>query len=222
MEKGSRLKRQIWAAALVSVAALLILSLASHHPSDRSLYEAAGSSKELYAFVSYHVANFLRQAVGLCAFLLPIFLLFMAYQVFNQAPEVTPLRVASYGVFVLFIVPMLISVVLESDEVWDSGGVIGGFSKSAILMPLFGQMGAYVVSISIFLLGFVLVWRVSLTDLITGLVWRQVAADEPEVEAQFARPEPAGQDGLNTTPPLIEKKPEPVQASFDFMEKVAK
>jgi 4TM region of DNA translocase FtsK/SpoIIIE len=219
MEKGSRLSREIWAVVLVSLAALLILSLVSYHPSDRPPYGAAGSIKELYGFVGYHLANFLRQGIGLSAFLLPVFLLLVAYQLFHQVPELTPLRIASYAVFVLLIVPMLLSVLLEPDEVWDGGGVVGGFLEGAVLMPLFGRIGAHVVSLSLFLLGFILFWRVPLTDMISGLIWREITASASNIEGQTACPELAQTDPGSIKAPAIEKSRKPVQQRFDFMEK---
>lgn len=154
---------------LFSFAVLLILSLFSYHPSDRPPYAAGGSIRELYGFVGYYLANFLRQGIGLSAFLLPVFVLLAGYQLFRDAPKVTSGRLLGYGFFLLLSAPIFLSVLIEADEVWDAGGVVGGFSKRALLVPLFGRIGTYVVSVAIFLLGLMLATPISLAALFEGM-----------------------------------------------------
>jgi DNA segregation ATPase FtsK/SpoIIIE, S-DNA-T family len=219
MQRGSRLSHEIWAVVVFFFAVLLILSLVSYHPAHRPPYSAAGSIRELYGFVGYHLANFLRQGVGLSAFLLPVSLFYVSYQLLHEASELTPLRLAGYAFFVLFSLPMLLSVLIQPDEVWDSGGVIGGFSERAILMPLFGRAGSYVVALSLFLVGFVVVCRLSLADLMRSLMSRGLRSSSSKVEGQWVSRDAPEIDPGSTKAPQIEKRAKPVQERFDFMEK---
>jgi S-DNA-T family DNA segregation ATPase FtsK/SpoIIIE len=241
MQRGSRLSHEIWAVVVFSFAVLLILSLVSYHPADRPPYSAAGSIRELYGFVGYHLANFLRQGVGLSAYLMPIFLLLAAYQLFHEAPRVTPARLAGYAFFLLLSVPVFLSVFIEADEVWDAGGVVGGFSKRAVLTPLFGRVGTYVVSLSLFLLGLMLATPISLAASLQAthkaakqtkkLFW--ACANQLEMRLKEKRRKKENtkkeQKEHSSPPPVIlkeetkdelakraRKKPQPVQEEFKF------
>jgi hypothetical protein len=217
MENESRRNRDVWAVVILFFAIVLVLGLASYHPSDRPPYATAGTMRALYGLVGYQLANFLRQSLGLAAFLVPLFLLLVSYRLFRDLLGLTVEWFAGYALFILVSVPVFLSVFIEADEVWDAGGVIGGFIKGALLMPFFGRIGAGLVSISMVVLGLMFAGRISIRDIY--LLCKKITA-RLAVGYQSGLPPPITQihniPGTNS----LENghSPKPVQQKFDFMD----
>ncbi|MCZ6547480.1 MAG: DNA translocase FtsK 4TM domain-containing protein [Deltaproteobacteria bacterium] len=79
--------REIWGVAIGVLAILLVLSLLSYAPSDRSFNTPSGSlnTSNWGGVVGAHLADFLLQGVGLSAYLLPLFLFVVSYHLFCEA-----------------------------------------------------------------------------------------------------------------------------------------
>src|SRR5262245_65300835 len=84
MEKG-RLNREIWGVVICLTALLIILSLFTYDPSDRSFNTPSGAidTNNWGGFVGAYLADLLLQGLGLASYLLPIFLCTMAVQMFR-------------------------------------------------------------------------------------------------------------------------------------------
>jgi hypothetical protein len=217
MENESRRNRDIWSVVIFFFAVVLVLGLASYHPSDRPPYATAGTMRDLCGLVGYQLANFLRQSLGLAAFLLPLFLLLVSYRLFRDLLELTWEWFAGYAIFILVSVPVFLSVLIEADEVWDAGGVIGGFIKGALLMPFFGRIGAGLVSISMVVLGLMFAGRISIRDV--HLLCKKITA-RVALGCQSRLPSPVTQIHNNAGTNSLENghNGKPVQQRFDFMD----
>jgi S-DNA-T family DNA segregation ATPase FtsK/SpoIIIE len=167
MRGGSRLTHEILGILLCALSLLLLLSLLSYDPAQRPFRVSTGSLRALYGFVGFHLANALRQGLGLAAFLLPFFLFLISVYLFRPASRERPLLAQSgYALILLLAVTIALSLIVDSDEVWNSGGWVGGFAKEALLLPLFGRVGAFLVTLSLLLLGVMLVAQASLVRMV--------------------------------------------------------
>ncbi len=163
MEK-SKLNREIWG-VIASVAAILVLmSLASYDPADRSLNAPSGNleTHNWAGIVGAYTADLLLQGLGLTAYLVPLFLLLFSYQLFSDAyPRVRFDRVAGYSFFILS-GALVLSLLIDSENAREAGGIVGGFTKETILVPLFGRISAVLISFSLMLLALMLISQNSL------------------------------------------------------------
>jgi len=167
MEK-SRLNREIWG-IIISVAALLIIiSLFSYSPNDRSLNTPSGNlqTHNWGGFVGAYLADFLLQGLGLASYLLPIFLALAAYELFRaNSQEIRLTTATGYGVL-LVSSAILLSLVIDSESARDAGGVLGGFLKEGLLIPLFGPISATLIILSTLLLSLMLLSQNSLVEIL--------------------------------------------------------
>ena len=170
MEKGSRLNREIWGVVIFVLGLLIVLSLFSYDPWGRSFNAPSGSIKNNYGVgvVGSYLADILRQGLGISAFLLPLFLFIISYRLFREAYKgLTLIRFSGYALLLLS-AAIVLSLFIESENSRDAGGILGGFSKEAILIPLFGRIGTYLISFSLLLLALMLVSQNSLVATIEG------------------------------------------------------
>ena len=63
-------------------------------------------------------------------------------------------------------VGILLSVIIDSESARDAGGIVGGFLKESILMPLFGRLSAVLIACFMLLLSIMMLTQYSLLDLI--------------------------------------------------------
>jgi S-DNA-T family DNA segregation ATPase FtsK/SpoIIIE len=166
MAKVSRLQREIFG-VLIFVAALLVaLSLFSYDPRDRSFNTTSGflETHNWGGVVGAYLADFLLQGLGLSAYLLPLFLCFVSFQLFSDAYQGLRLpKAAGYGLFVLS-TAILLGLFLETENAPEAGGILGGFSEQEILVPLFGQVGAALITFSLLILALMLASQNSLVS----------------------------------------------------------
>ena len=131
----SRLNRE-FLAVLVSVTALLIIvSLFSYVPRDPSFNTSARAldTQNRVGIVGAYLADMLLQGFGYAAYLLPIFLCVVAYQIFRSGEkQIAPLKIAGYTLFLLSSA-VLLDFFLESEIARESGGIVGGFVKERAL-----------------------------------------------------------------------------------------
>ncbi len=157
--------REIWGVAIGVLAILLVLSLFSYVPSDRSFNTPSGSlnTSNWGGVVGAHLADFLLQGVGLSAYLLPLFLFVVSYHLFREAYRGHRIVKASGYALLLWSAAILLSLLRESPIAREAGGILGGISIE-ILLPLFGHAGGYLVVFSLSLLAVMLTTQSSLVS----------------------------------------------------------
>ena len=167
MEK-SRLNREVWG-VVAGVAALLItISLLTYDVADRSFNTPSGllETHNWGGFAGAYIADLLLQGFGVTSYLLPIFLCLAAFQLFRAQFKGIPLiKAAGYGVFFVSIA-VLISILADSENARDGGGIVGGFLKETVLVPLFGRIGASLITLTALLLSLMLLTQNSLLDML--------------------------------------------------------
>lgn len=167
MEKG-RLNREIWAVVICLTALLITLSLFTYHPSDRSFNTPSGAidTNNWGGFVGAYLADILLQGLGVAAYLLPIFLCFVAFQMFRAHYTRIPYsKVIGYAILLLS-TAVILCLFIESENAREAGGIVGGFLKETVLIPLFGRISAVLISLFAVLLSLMLLTQNSLLDIL--------------------------------------------------------
>ena len=169
MEKG-RLNREIWAVVICLTALLITLSLFTYHPSDRSFNTPSGAidTNNWGGFVGAYLADILLQGLGVAAYLLPIFLCFVAFQMFRAHYTRIPYsKVIGYAILLLS-TAVILCLFIESENAREAGGIVGGFLKETVLIPLFGRISAVLISLFAVLLSLMLLTQNSLLDILNS------------------------------------------------------
>ena len=167
MEKG-RLNREIWGVVICLTALLIAISLFSYDVKDRSFNTPSGvvNTHNWGGFVGAFLADLLLQGLGLTAYLLPVFLGLAAAQMFRASYQGIALtKAAGYGIL-LISVGVILSVLIDSESARDAGGIVGGFLKESVLVPLFGRISATLIAFFALLLSVMLLTQNSLLDLV--------------------------------------------------------
>ncbi len=167
-EKKGRLHREVWGVVIGLTALLVALSLISYNAADRSLNSPSGpaDAHNWGGFVGAVLADILLQGLGLAAYLLPVFLWIAAVKMFRSDTGGVPVgKAAAYTILVLS-VGVILSIVIDSESARESGGIIGGFLKESVLVPLFGAFSAVLIACFALLLSFMLLTQNSLLDLV--------------------------------------------------------
>jgi S-DNA-T family DNA segregation ATPase FtsK/SpoIIIE len=163
-----RLHREIWA-VVISLAALLIaISLISYDVNDRSLNTPSGAlnTRNWGGFIGAFLADLLFQGLGFASYLVPIFLCAAAIRMFRANYNGFQLtKTIAYGILLLSI-GVILSVVIDTESARDAGGIIGGFLKESILVPLFGRLSATLIACFTMLLSVMVLTQNSLLDII--------------------------------------------------------
>jgi len=167
----SRLNREFFG-VLVSVTALLIIiSLLSYAPRDPSWNTSTRpiETQNRVGIVGAYLADVLLQGFGLASYLLPIFLCLVAFQMFRSNYRKIPLsKFAGYGVFLISIA-VILDLFVDSDVARESGGIIGGFLKESVLIPLFGRISTVLIATTGLLASVMLLTEHSLFDIAKGM-----------------------------------------------------
>jgi len=165
MEK-SRLNREIWGVVIGLTALLIALSLLSYDGRDRSLNTPSGAldTHNWGGFVGAFLSDILLQGLGLPSFLLPIFLCIGAAQLFRANYRGFSLTKTTGYTTLLVSVAVLLSIFIDSENARETGGIVGGFLKESVLVPLFGRISATLIAFVTFLLSLMLVTQNSLLD----------------------------------------------------------
>jgi S-DNA-T family DNA segregation ATPase FtsK/SpoIIIE len=169
MEKG-RLNREVWGVAICLAALLVTISLFTYHPADRSLNTPSGAidTHNWGGFVGAYLADLLLQGFGVSSYLLPIFLCILAFQMFRANYKGVPYtKIVAYSVLLISL-GVILSLFIESENAHEAGGIVGGFLKEIVLIPLFGRISATLISIFALLLSLMLLTQNSLSDLLSS------------------------------------------------------
>ena len=167
IEKG-RLNREIWAVVIGFTALLIAISLVSYSVTDRSFNTPSGAvdTRNWGGFLGAFLADLLLQGLGLSSYLVPVFLIAGAVQMFRASYEGISLARASAYAVLLVSVGVLLSVLIDSESARDAGGIVGGFLKESILIPLFGRLSSVLIACFMLLLSIMTLTQHSLLDLI--------------------------------------------------------
>ena len=167
IEKG-RLNREIWAVVIALTALLIAISLVSYSVNDRSFNTPSGAvdTHNWGGFLGAFLADLLLQGLGLTSYLVPVFLGAGAVQMFRATYDGISLARASAYAVLLLSIGVLLSVLIDSESARDAGGIVGGFLKESILIPLFGRLSAVLIACFMLLLSIMLLTQHSLLDLI--------------------------------------------------------
>ncbi len=167
MEKG-RINRELWGIVIGVAALLVIISLLSYNPTDRSLNTPSGAirTSNWGGFVGAYVADFLLQGLGISSYLLPLLLVLFAYRLFLASYQGIRLTTAAGCGVLLVSIAVLLSLSIESENARDAGGVLGGFLKESLLIPLFGPISSTLITLAAMLLSVMLLSQTSLLDLL--------------------------------------------------------
>ena len=167
IEKG-RLNREIWGVLIGLTALLIAISLISFNVGDRSYNTPSGavSTHNWGGFVGAFLADLLLQGLGLSSYLLPVFLCIAAAQLFRATYKGIVITRAAGYLILLISVGVILSVVIDSESARDSGGIVGGFLKESVLVPLFGRLSAFLIALFTLLLSIMLLTQNTLLDLI--------------------------------------------------------
>ena len=166
-EKG-RLNREIWGVVIGLSALLIALSLISYNANDRSFNTPSGAlnTHNWGGLVGAFLADVLLQGLGLASYLLPVFLGMVAVQMFRTTYERIRLgRALSYEILLISI-GVILSVVIDTESARDAGGIVGGFLKESVLVPLFGRLSTMLIACFTLLLSIMLMTQNSLVDII--------------------------------------------------------
>lgn len=166
-EKG-RLHREIWAVVVTLGALLIAISLISYDVNDRSLNTPSGAlnTHNWGGFIGAFLADLLLQGLGFAAYLVPIFMCVAAIRMFRANPGGFQIaKAVAYGILLLSI-GVILSVLIDTESARDAGGIIGGFLKESVLVPLFGRLSATLIACFTMLLSVMVLTQNSLVDLI--------------------------------------------------------
>jgi len=95
---------------------------------------------------------------------LPIFLCIGAAQLFRANYRGFSLTKTTGYTTLLVSVAVLLSIFIDSENARETGGIVGGFLKESVLVPLFGRISATLIAFVTFLLSLMLVTQNSLLD----------------------------------------------------------
>jgi DNA segregation ATPase FtsK/SpoIIIE, S-DNA-T family len=167
VEKG-RLNREIWGVMIGLAALLIAISLISFNVNDRSFNTPSGaiSTHNWGGFVGAFLADLLLQGLGLSSYLLPVFLCLAAAQMFRTSDRGVALSRTMGYLILLVSVGVILSVVIDTESARDAGGIVGGFLKESVLIPLFGRFSATLIALFTLLLSIMLLTQNSLLDII--------------------------------------------------------
>ncbi len=163
--RGSKLMREIWGMAIAVIAILLLISLASYDPSDRSFNTPSGNvnTSNWGGVVGTYLADFLLQGLGLTAYLLPLFLFAVSFHLFRETPKGLQLPKAIGYLLFLWSGTIFLSLSRVSETARETGGIVGGYSKE-VLISLLGFGGTILIALSLLVLATALVSQISLVS----------------------------------------------------------
>ena len=167
MEKG-RLNREIWAVVIFLAVLLTTISLLSFDVRDRSFNTPSGAvdTHNWGGFLGAYIADLLLQGFGLSSYLFPVFGAVIAIQLFKTQYKGIALTKA-LGLTVFFLsIAIIISILIDSENAREAGGIVGGFLKEAVLVPWFGRISATLITLTAMILSLMLLTQNSLLEIV--------------------------------------------------------
>ena len=176
MERSSRLTREIWGVIIFVLALLITLSLTTYDPNDKSFNTPSGNIDPTHNWIGpigSYVADLLLQGLGgfpvylaqgfrlniSPTYLVPLFLLNISYLLFRRAYSALQLFKTLGYLFLRYVLLLWSFALIFSLK--EAGGLLGDASKRS-LIPLFGEVGAYLIGSFLLLLTLMFTFRISL------------------------------------------------------------
>ncbi len=242
--ENSRLNREIWGVMIGLSALLITISLFSYDVRDRSFNTPSGAvdTSNWGGFVGAFLADVLLQGLGLASYLLPLFLVIAAAQLFQTGYKGLATVKATGCGLLLISTTVLLNIFIDTERARDAGGIVGGFLEESVLVPLFGRISATLIAAAILLLSFMLLTQHSLFDLLrrgqkyTALFKKSLASTINNRLKEWREKKPKGENTKKERrdfmpPPIVlkeelreetgkklAKKPLPMQEQFKLPE----
>ena len=163
------MNREVWGVLFCVGAVLLLICLYSYRPQDPS-FNTSSRDVEVQnsvGLIGAYVADQLLQSFGRAAFLLPIFIGIVAFRLFRPVRNSVPIAAAvGCGLFLISFA-VLMDAFVGSEIAREGGGFVGGFLRARVLVPLFGELSAFLMSLTAMVLSLMLISQKSLIDLLT-------------------------------------------------------
>ncbi|MGA1841240.1 MAG: DNA translocase FtsK [bacterium] len=180
--KGERVFQEIVGLFFLALTLFLVLSLISYSKTDPCLNVACGGNAAALRNVSNYagplgaiVSDILIRFLGITSFFIPVITLFIGLHIMFMKP-LQRKWAASFGfIAFLFATPPLISLLFPHDEftifglTLASSGWVGKSIAQDLFVRYMGLMGAYLVLITIWIAGVMMITRISLIGLFGGI-----------------------------------------------------
>ncbi|MGA1845310.1 MAG: DNA translocase FtsK [bacterium] len=176
--KGERIFQEVVGLFLIALTIFLILSLVSYSKTDPCLNVACGGDAAKVHKVSNYagplgaiVADVLIRFWGITAFFIPLITLVFGAHIMAMKPVARKWTVTLGIVFILFSTPPLISLLFSRQEfaicglTLDSSGWVGRSIARDLFAHYMGLPGAYLVLVTIWVAGTMMLTRISLISL---------------------------------------------------------
>ncbi len=135
------IRHEVFGLAFLSGSIYLLLSLASFSFEE-------GAPRNLGGPVGDHLANFLRQSIGLAAFLIPVCALLAGLRLVRNRPVGLPPSRIGGGAALLLFSAILLSLLFPGAEAYRSGGVVGGWVANKLFREELGPLGAWLFTMA--------------------------------------------------------------------------
>lgn len=160
LQKERGIGGEIAGVVIAALALFLIVAFSSYQPGN--------PQSNLAGQVGHLFAEWVCPALGLAAYLLPLYLFCLAGALFRLLPFPAPVLQSFFFSVFLLSVAVLFALWYENVEVSYAGGWIGGFLAFHVC-HLFNRPGAYIVLLPLLLLSFMGATRLSLVRVGMGL-----------------------------------------------------
>jgi S-DNA-T family DNA segregation ATPase FtsK/SpoIIIE len=149
-------KNEIAGIALLTVSLLILLSLVSYY-----------MGRCIVGTFGVYLARSLTTAFGWGAYFLPISIGYWGWKAFSKG-KIKDLWVKVSGLgFLLLAFCSLLNLLGRQTRL---GGTVGGFVSDSLLAPAFGNTGAYLIILTIFIISIQLITEISITQFLQTLV----------------------------------------------------
>jgi S-DNA-T family DNA segregation ATPase FtsK/SpoIIIE len=182
MERGSRIKDEIRGILAILAGLIILISLISHNPWDRSFSTSSPQLKNLLGSFGSSLSDLLLQAVGYASYIFPAVLIIAGIRkVFGKT---------SHKNFILFIAALAVLIVSMSSLLSLTGdnraGGIAGIFITGLALKVISITGSYLIFITLTLVSLMYVIEFSVVNL-AGSLKNKVSSGTQAIAAMKAR-----------------------------------
>jgi DNA segregation ATPase FtsK/SpoIIIE, S-DNA-T family len=191
VQSNNSLANEIVAIALFAVSVLLLLCLFTYNPNDPSINTASREATQNFiGTIGANIATLLFQAIGLPAFVVPVLLVWAAWQCFWSESLYVPVsRIVGFVLFVVCLSALLplFGFVTFFDRSVPAGGLVGTLVSGLAASGL-GTIGATILFLAAAAVAFLLVTGVSYAPLLVQLkIWYDAGVEKLRVWREYER-----------------------------------
>ncbi len=158
MDRSSRIKDEIKGILAILAGIIIVISLISHNPWDQSFSTRSPELKNMLGSLGSNLSDFLLQAIGLAAYLIPVILIITGIRKILGSP-VQHRQVVFIISFILLILSASSLLTLISGDHY--GGTLGMFS-TGLTVNVVSTTGSYLLFITIALVSLMYLIQFSL------------------------------------------------------------